>query len=437
MEKINKIKKIKKSKSIKQSFIWAVAITMLIVFAASALTIYGCYRIQKYLLPDSQEIWLHTRTVMPDGTVSEARQRFTLDEPSRVSILASNQSDGEQTLEDTEFTIEKIESSFSTLRPKKQFLYRAVSVSMVGLPFLYSVIGILSCAWWFYRKKLSPPILVLADAAKHIREQNLDFTIAYNSDDELGRLCTAFEEMRQALYDNNRKLWGMIEEQRLLQASVAHDLRNPIAIMEGYVEYMQQCLANGNLNQEKLQHTLSNLAITSKRLERYTDYIRDLNTMEETEIKYAIVQLPDFLKNVAESLSLLAGQRRCEMEYDSAVPECRVKLDEQILFRIVENIFSNAVRYAKSKVSFSCSLSDNILTLSITDDGRGFSKKMLRKRNTLFYSEDTAGEHIGLGLAVSRILSQKHGGNIELSNIAPNGACVTVKLAVHNHFFVS
>lgn len=425
------MEKIRKPKSIKRAFIGVVAVTMLIVFASSALTIYACYRIQKHILPDSQEIWLHTQTVMADGTVSETKQRFTLDKPSALSILTPTKADEQQTLADTEFTIEKIESSFSTLRPKQQLLYRAMSVSMVGLSFIYSIIGIVLCAWWFYRKKLSPPIQILADATKHIREQDLDFTVIYNSNDELGRLCTAFEEMRQALCENNRQLWSMIEERRVLQASVAHDLRNPIAIIEGYVEYMQQCLTNGSLNDEKLQHTLSNLAITSKRLERYTDYIRDLNTIEETEIKYSVVQLPDFLKSATESLSLIAGQYSCEIEYYSTVPECQVKLDEQIFYRIVENILSNAIRYAKGKVSFRYSLTDNVLTITISDDGKGFSKTILRKKNTFLYSEDTTGEHMGLGLATSHVLSQKHGGNLELSNITPSGACVTIKLAVH------
>ena len=82
-------------------------------------------------------------------------------------------------------------------------------------------------------------------------------------------------------------------------------------------------------------------------------------------------------------------------------------------------------------MTFRYSFADGILTLCIMDDGMGFSKKMLRKRDTLFYSEDATGEHMGLGLAISRVLSQKHGGNIEFSNIKPNGACVTVRLAVH------
>lgn len=413
----------------KRAFICAVAAAMFLVFAASVLTIYGCYRIQKVILPDSQEVWLNTRTVTADGRVLEGGQRVILDEPAQVGMIVPAGVD--IALENTEFIIEKIESGFVALRPKQKFVYRMAGISMVLFPFVYSITGIMLCAWWFYRKELSPPIQVLADATKHIREQDLDFRVDYSRNDELGRLCTAFEEMRQALYDNNRQLWNMIEQRRILQASVAHDLRNPIAIIEGYVEYMQQCFTNGSLNDEKLQHTLSNLAITSKRLERYTDYIRDLNTIEETETKYSVVQLPDFFKNATESLSLIAGQHSLEIEYHSTVSKCQVKLDEQIFYRIVENIFSNAIRYANSKVSFLYTFIDDVLTITITDDGKGFSKAMLRKKNTFLYSEDKTGEHMGLGLATSRVLSQKHGGCLELSNVTPSGASVTIKLAVN------
>ncbi len=423
------MEKMSSPKSMKGAFTWAVAATMFLVFAASALTIYGCCRIQKALLPDSREVWLNTRTVIEDGSVLEGAQRVILDEPVEVNMLVLDGVD--LTLENTEFIIERIEAGFSTLRPKQQLLYRVAGISMVALPLVYSIAGIMLCAWWFYRRELSPPIQILADATKHIREQDLDFTVEYNRNDELGRLCTAFEEMRQALYDNNRQLWNMTRQRRLLQASVAHDLRNPIAIVEGYVEYMQQCLADGSLSGEELRHTLSNLAITAKRLEQYTDYIRDLNAMEETETRYSVVRLPDFLRRATESLSFLARQHSLEASYHSDISECQVKLDQQIFYRIVENIFSNAIRFAKSKVDFGYSLADGMLVITISDDGEGFSKAMLRKKNTFFYSEDKTGEHMGLGLATSRVLSQKHGGSLELSNIVPGGACVTIKLAVN------
>ncbi len=413
----------------KSAFIWAVAVTMFLVFAASALTIYGCWRIQKVILPDSREVWLNTRTVTADGTVLEGGQRVRLDEPAQVNMLVPAGAD--VTLENTKFIIEKIESGFSTLRPKQQLLYRVTGLSMVVLPFVYSITGIMLCAWWFYRRELWPPIQVLADATKHIREQDLDFMVDYRRNDELGRLCIAFEEMRQALYDNNRQLWNIIEQRRMRQASVAHDLRNPIAIVEGYVEYMQQCLTDGNLSDEELRHTLQNLAITAKRLEHYTDTIRDLNAIEETETKYSVVRLPDFLRSAAESLSLLAKQHGLELAFHSDISECQVKLDEQIFYRIVENIFSNAIRYARSKVIFAYALAEGMLTIRISDDGTGFSRAMLGKKNTLLYSEDKTGEHMGLGLATSRVLSQKHGGSLELSNETSGGACVTIKLAVN------
>ena len=108
-----------------------------------------------------------------------------------------------------------------------------------------------------------------------------------------------------------------------------------------------------------------------------------------------------------------------------------MKLDEQIFYRIVENIFSNVIRYARSKVIFEYALADGMLTISISDDGRGFSRAMLGKKNTLLYSEDKTGAHMGLGLATSRVLSQKHGGSLELSNEASGGGCVTIKLAVY------
>ena len=424
------MEKIKKSYSIKHSFIIAVFVTMLLVFVASAITVSGCYYIQKKILPDSQEVWLHTQTIMADGTVSEAKRRFVLDEPEQIAMLVPEGAKNDSTSQDTRYTIEKIESSYSTLTPKRKILYRSMSVCMFVLPFIYSVSGIGLCAWWFYRKKLQTPIQILSNATGCISEQNLDFTVTCPSDDELGELCVAFEKMRQTLYDNNRRVWKIMEERRVLQASVAHDLRNPIAIIAGYVEYIQQSLSSGKLNKEKLEHALFNLATASKRLERYTDYIRDLNTLDETDMKYTCVSLPDFLKNATDSFRVVAEQQECKLECDFNIPKCEIQLDQEIFYRVVENIFSNALRYAKSEVFFGFLLTNNMLSVCIRDDGKGFSKKILRKQDTLFYSEDTTGQHLGLGLATSRILCQKHGGSIELSNAVPNGACVEIKLLV-------
>ncbi len=104
---------------------------------------------------------------------------------------------------------------------------------------------------FFYRKKLNKPLKLLENSMEQISNKNLDFELYYNSNDEMGRLCCTFEEMRQTLEKTYKELWKMIEERRLVQASVAHDLRNPISIIEGYAEYLQTNLQNDNLSKEK------------------------------------------------------------------------------------------------------------------------------------------------------------------------------------------
>lgn len=419
---------IKSTHSIKGAFIRAVASALMIILLCSAATIYGCFRVQKAILPDSREIWLHSQTTLPDGTVTATKQRFMLDEPAQLSNLVLD--DGPAVEGETEYMIERIESSFSALSPRRQTLYHGMSALMVLLPLLYCIMGIGLCAWWFYRTKLAPPIRVLADGAEHIRTQNLDFEVTYKSPDELGQLCLAFENMRRALWENNRQMWNMLEERRTLQASVAHDLRNPIAIIKGYVEYMQENIPNGALSGEALQHTLSNLEVTAKRMERYTDYIRDLHAIEETEVSYEEVLLPEFLREAGDTFTVFAKQHGCELICKHIIPECGAQLDGELFYRILENIISNAVRYAPNIIGLEFALHDRILCATITDDGPGFSEQMLEKKAALFYSEDTTGQHMGLGLATSRVLCQKHGGSMVLSNISPHGACIKVSIAI-------
>ena len=201
-----------KGQSLKRSFMGAVAITMLIVFLCGALTIFLGYQLQKHILPDSNEVWLTQRTTAPDGTVTEAKQRYHLDQPSPFIRLEADGQEHEE--EETSYVIERIESSYSMLSSRAKAVYRVSQISIVLLPLLFAVIGITLCAWWFYHKILEPPISVLMDATTRIQNQDLGFRIGFDRQDELGQLCTAFEKTRRTLYENNRQLWSMLEERR-------------------------------------------------------------------------------------------------------------------------------------------------------------------------------------------------------------------------------
>ena len=75
-------------------------------------------------------------------------------------------------------------------------------------------------------------------------------------------------------------------------------------------------------------------------------------------------------------------------------------------------------------------IENNNLVISVSDDGCGFKNIEIEKATLPFYksSKDISTEHLGLGLNISKILSERHGGNIQITNNKAGGACVTVKI---------
>lgn len=148
------------------------------------------------------------------------------------------------------------------------------------------------------------------------------------------------------------------------------------------------------------------------------------------EVDDTEVELPAFLQHMADSLSVLFQNIEVRFSCDFHVPECKAAFDGELLYRVLENLLSNALRFAQRQIVLAFYLEHGTLSAIVTDDGTGFSEKMLQKKTTLFYSEDPSGKHLGLGLAVSRVLCQKHGGTLELSNVEPHGACVKESIQI-------
>lgn len=95
--------------------------------------------------------------------------------------------------------------------------------------------------------------------------------------------------------------------------------------------------------------------------------------------------------------------------------------------QIYENLLSNSVRYAKENIAISIEAQHNDLVISVSDDGNGFTASDLEKAALPYYrsSKDTSAEHLGLGLNICKILSERHGGTIRIANNETGGACVT------------
>lgn len=177
------------------------------------------------------------------------------------------------------------EYMYGELSIENQIYYWAVTFFMAALPVLYIIIASVIVAKLYYKLKLQTPLENLKNGMYHISEQNLDFQIEYSSDDELGKLCDTFEHMRNEIYKSNRKMWDMLQERKALTASVSHDLRTPITVINGYLDYLDKSIKKGTLTNDVLQTTIHNITGATDRLERYVDCIKDIQKIEDIEIR--------------------------------------------------------------------------------------------------------------------------------------------------------
>lgn len=415
---------------LRKFFVISVLFTICFVAALSGMVIFGCTAFRHYLLPDPNAVYLTIERTLSDGSTVTSVQLFEFDDdPQKFAQLVSDQKE-QNTVLDEKYSIQKIEKSYDTMGPKRKLAYQSCGVIMAAFPAVSSIIGILLCGLYFYKRKLAEPLKLLSDATAKIASKDLDFSIQYGFNDEMGALCQSFEHMRMTLYENNKILWKMLEERKLMQASIAHDLRNPIAIIEGYTEYLQLNLPNGKLSIQRILRISDHLNKAAKRLEYYTESIKMINQFEDVKMNPKKTPVLEFLKDIEDDFSIIASGSNIQLIVTNNLKDCFVKFDATAVYRILENIFGNAIRFAKEKITISFSTEKQYLIISVSDDGCGFSDDILENNSNLLLPKPKEDGHMGIGLTISRILCQKHGGNLELSNNEKNGATVKIIIGI-------
>lgn len=414
---------------LRRAFCVCVLVAVIAAISLSVLTIWGCNAFRFWLLPETDKVYLSVNKSYSDGTIETAE--LLLQVGQELPMLGVDWNTAENAEAEISYTISKAEQSYRTLTPKRQAAYLVAGVAMVIMPMLYCMSSILICAFWFYRHKLWEPLQVLGNATEQIAKRDLDFSVVADRADEMGRLCESFEIMRQGLHQANKDVWLMLEQRQKLLSSIAHDLRNPIAIMKGYTEYLQINLSKGTMKTEQIAMIADNLAFGAARLERYTDSVRNVNQLEALELHRTTCNIDAFLTALEEDIKILAGTQHKELVIQKDVPELEVSIDRENYARILENIFQNSLRFSKQKIQLIWEYQSGSLFTTILDDGSGFSDMILKKQDRLSFFVDPETEHMGMGLVISKILCNKHGGFLKLANAPSGGAKVHFTVRIH------
>lgn len=387
-----------KTKSLRTSMAVTFLITICVIAMLSSVTIFAANQVQHEILKKR-----YMTINSPDFQVDENTGNYILD----------------------------IDNNNITWQPLSRWdtvAYYGSYAAMVGLPVFYIAVGIGAAAAVYYRKKLREPITQLQNGVERIQEDNLDFHIEYDGDDELGRLCCSMEKMRRELRQKHKALWESLEQRKLLNASVAHDLRTPITVLKGYLDYLEKNIPQDKLTEDMLLDTVSSMQGAVNRLELYVESVRDIEKIENIEIEKRSENVKLLLNELRSNVRQLARNKEIIISNDITVD--KIQIDKGVFFRILENLLQNALRYAEKQVSINLSHKKDFLILTVKDDGKGFSAADLEKATTVFYSNDKEKQHFGIGLSVCKILCEKHGGLLYVGNQKEKGACVTAKLKI-------
>ena len=399
-----------RSMPLRRSFISLVLVMAVLVAGISAITIFTCVKVQNQILESVADL----QVVPPQQTEDEYNLVIADDE----QIIPRK--NGQLVILSTEYQI-------ANLSDTQRVAYYMAKVAVILVPTLLFVLGTIFCAWMFYSVKLKQPLSLLLQSADRISQSDLNFSLEYPASDEMGELCKAMDTMRAALLKSNQETWTMMEERRKLSASIAHDLRTPITVMKGYTEYLSHNVPLGRISEEKLLDTIHNLSLATERLEQYTNQVREVQALDALPVKPITCSLREFFEEQEDEFIVLAQQHKLRFYMNiDMVPDIHVMLDTTLVHRMIENVISNALRFAHHEIILEVDWKDSLLTIQVYDDGEGFSEEALRSAANPFYKENTENDHFGLGLSICNTLCQKQEGRLLLRNF--NGACVEMQI---------
>ena len=304
-------------------------------------------------------------------------------------------------------------------------LYEICDVIETYSILIFSVFGSGMAVIFFYRHKLKPPIEELSQAADMVKQEKLDFHVVYENQDELGQLCKEFENMRSQLEENNRIVWHMIEEEKALRAAIAHDIRSPLSVLKGYQEMLLEFVPEDGLDKEQILSMLEKGMEQIERMNGFVETMRQMSSLEQRPVHVASIPLAGLARQIDNEAHILSRGTEKKCDVQTELKESSFCGDRDMILEVMENLLSNALRYAKETVVIKISCKDAELDITIIDDGQGFWESAEKVTRPFYHSNPQDGlKHFGLGMYVCKLCCEKHGGKLLLGNQPNSGAFV-------------
>jgi len=310
-------------------------------------------------------------------------------------------------------------------RLKKELAFRFLLVSL-GLALAPVLM------YWLLSRAINAPLFGLLAVAAQVSRGRMDVRARGGALQEINTLATAINEMLDAIESQRRKLSeanaAMARQQVLAEVGkfsmiVAHEIKNPLAIIKGSLDILRKEDVVGVGTKEQM------MGFLDEEIERIDKLIENfLLFARPQEPVLQAMPAGGVLASLVQRMHLLSGEIKISQDIPDGEGNAELRCDPHLLERGLLNIVRNALEASpeNSEVRVTIACADRRLVFTVQDSGPGIPSEDLSRIFDPFFSTKAKGT--GLGLAIAREVISAHGGNISVANNKGGGACFTVSL---------
>ncbi len=254
------------------------------------------------------------------------------------------------------------------------------------------------------------------------------------SSDEIDRLTSTFKEMAGRIENQMEELKESDKVRRELVANVSHDLRTPLATLQGYIETL--LIKENQYTREERQEYLEIAIKHCQRLNHLVSELLELAKLEavQMEIHFEPFNVQELAQDIVQKFALKATQKQVELvtRFDDGLDF--VMADIALIERALENLIENALQYTPEKgcITIVIQQGEDVI-IAIHNTGPGIDQKDLPHIFKRFYHSDRTHKkkqaHSGLGLAITKKIIELHGQEIIVSSDPGKGSCFSFTLS--------
>ena len=273
-----------------------------------------------------------------------------------------------------------------------------------------------------FSKKLGKELKPILEATKEVEEQNLDFEIGHSRILEFENVIQSLDQMRNSLKKSLEQQWRSEMSQREQIASLAHDLKTPLTVIQGNIDLLEETA----LDEEQKNYT----EYAMSGAEQMKEYIKILIDISRATAGYQMkkeeISFQQFWEHILSQGEWVCREKQVKLKpVRGYIPE-KISGDSMLLERAVMNLISNASDYAPagSEVLLSADREGEYLRILVTDSGPGFYKEAMEHGRDKFYMGDKSRSsrlHYGMGLYITDRIVQLHKGRLTLRNSRRTG----------------